>query len=286
MKYLSPFIYLYGVGVMAKKPSLLTQEYRYQRKLLRDYLSRQRRAGYVIKTKLPKIAKMPDYKSIEKLQRLREEAKQERSQIKQNISDKRKELDRLGDVFAKEPMRDVRYNVLVNKQKLLVDMETGEIIGYAPSNKPIDNIDSYDIIIQNTVYDWTRNGTQTDYTERIEYFIERCVDEYGTEKVGRALQEAVNNGMSLTRMERYNNDYCHDWIAEIEEILSNIPVQKAGRTVTVPFSEEMRKEFEGYFMDANEDNFNSALDSEVYESRYGGFNKFKRTGNMVKNFGE
>ena len=52
-------------------------EYQRQRKLLRDYLSRQRRQNINIKTKLPKLVKNPTEKSVERLKQARETAKQQ-----------------------------------------------------------------------------------------------------------------------------------------------------------------------------------------------------------------
>lgn len=249
------------------------EQYSKLRKRTRDYLSRQRRSGLTIKAKLPKIPKRITSGSITKLEEFLASAKEEAAEarVKRQLQAQAEEQARKDKEYAQSlSARELAQKVVDNEATLVYDRETGELIRIQPTNKTDSSFDTYRHVIETSVFDWTRNGTQTEFTERIELFVERCIGYYGSEVVAKALMEMAENGMSLSRLERYNNDYCHDWIAELQSALSNVKTEKKGISTTIPFPEDIRKEFEELFLEANEDNFNGALDAEVYQQRYSG----------------
>lgn len=254
----------------------MASAYSKARKRLRDYLSSQRRKGIVIKTKLPELAKRPTSLSTERLEKLYEKAKEEAREYRENVFEKERQKQLEREEYESLSARDLAYLIATNQASLVRDDETGEIVGIRRKQEA-PKLDTSQHIIETAVYDWTRNGTQTEFTTRIEYFIEKCIGIYGKEVTAEAIQIMINNGNSLTRMERYNNDYCHDWIAEFQNVLREIPYEKKvlGRTgeSTSLYSRDLEKEFEDLFKEANEDNYNGQLDAEVYEQRYEG--KFK-----------
>lgn len=246
MKYLSP-LFLYGGDNMT--------EYQRERKLLRDYLSRQRRKGMAISVKLPKAVKHPTQKSVEKIATLREQAKQQAKT--QRI--KLKEQERIRQEFAKTPVDKIYEDMEHKESSPMVDLETGEIVFQRPKQEPDYDFDTYQNLIDNTIYDWANDGTQTEFSERIISFIKQCISIYGTEKVAEALQIALDRNMVLSKLEKYNDVYCHAWITLFQDILSEIG-QK--------FPEDVAEEYDRMMYDANEDQFNGELDAEVYQRRY------------------
>lgn len=237
-------------------------EYQRQRKLLRDYLSRQRRAGLTVKTKLPKLVKNPTEKSVQRLQTLRTQAKQQAQKSRERVKRERAKIEKQKEDFMEKPLEEVLQESESYEAEPLIDLETGEIPYQSYSYEPdYDDFDYYANILDINVYDWATNGTQTEYTDRIIRFIRECQTEYGTVEMGKVIAEMGYRGNSLTRLERYNNDYCHDWIAEVQEV-----IKEFGFNV----SDSFKKKWEQEFKDANEDSFNGSLDAEVFESRYTG----------------
>lgn len=237
-------------------------EYQRQRKLLRDYLSRQRRKGITVKTKLPRLVKNPTQKSIEQLQRKREQAKSEAKVSREKIKKQQAKAEKAKEEFAKKPLDEIADDSYNNVGEPVVDLETGEIPYERYTYEPEDDFDVYENEVETYVYQWANSGTQTEYSERIVQFVRQCVSMYGNKTVAEALQKAKDNGYELTRMERYNNDRCHDWIAEVQEAIQSV----SGNS----FPEDVRKEYEQLFRDANEDTYNDTIDAEVFESRYTG----------------
>lgn len=239
-------------------------EYQRQRKLLRDYLSRQRRAGLTVKTKLPKLVKNPTEKSVQRLQTLRTQAKQQAQKSRERVKRERAKIEKQKEDFMEKSLDEIVEESESYEAEPLIDLETGEIPYQSYSTEPsyeFDDFDFYDNVIEINIYDWAFNGTQTEYTDRIVRFIRDCKREYGLVNTAHVIMDMAGKGMSLTRLERYNNDYCHDWIAEFQEVLKEYGIRP---------DEEFRKKWEQEFLDANEDTFNDSLDAEVFESRYTG----------------
>lgn len=251
-----------------------SSEYNKARKRLRNYLAQQEKSGIPISIKLPPVPKRATKLSTEKVNKLLEEAKEERKEYMTFVKEREDRINR----YKNMPARDLAYEVASGRVSISYDRKTGEIVEAIPKSIPEDRLDTDEHIIETAVYDWSRNGTQTEYTQRIELFIETCISQFGKDVVATALRIMIDEqGLSLTRMERYNNDYAHDWIAETLEIIREIAYDKRLRESESKVT-NIRKQFEEYFKEANEDNFNGQLDAEVYESRYEGrFKNISRT---------
>ena len=232
-------------------------EYQRQRKLLRDYLSRHRRKGMVVNVKLPKLVKHPTDKSVEKLVNLREKAKEQVRTEKIKLVEKQKARE----AFTKVPVQKIYTDMTEQESSPVVDLDTGEIVSQERKREPDYDFDTFKNIIDSTIYEWANDGTQTEYSERIISFIERCVSIYGTPTVAEALQISLDRNMVLTKLEKYNDVYCHAWITMFQDILSEISHK---------FPEDVAEEYDKMMYDANEDQFNGELDAEVFQSRYSG----------------
>ena len=92
-------------------------------------------------------------------------------------------------------------------------------------------------------------------------FINDCVAEYGSRIVAEALQVARNRNIVLTKLEKYNDVYCHAWITLFQDILTEISHK---------FPNDISEKYDKLMYDANEDQFNGELDAELYQSRYSG----------------
>ena len=236
-------------------------EYQHERKLLRDYLSKQRRSGLTIQTKLPKMVKNPTEKSIEELKRRREKAKQQAAKARITLKKKEAQSRAKFQEFQKTPLRKIHENAVSKKSTPVQDLTTGEIVREEETRQPGEDFDSYDNAIKINVYDWANDGAQTEYSERILMFINDCVAEYGSRIVAEALQVARNRNIVLTKLEKYNDVYCHAWITLFQDILTEISHK---------FPNDISEKYDKLMYDANEDQFNGELDAELYQSRYSG----------------
>ena len=79
-------------------------EYQRVRKAVRDYLSRQRRAGLNISAKLPAIPKKPTQASIRRLKKTLESAKKEAKVERDRIKREEKEQAKIQQDFMKKPL--------------------------------------------------------------------------------------------------------------------------------------------------------------------------------------
>lgn len=265
-------------------------EYQRQRKLLRDYLSRQRRKGIQIKQTLPKIVKNPTEKSIKALENARERAKQQarvqREKVKRQnklITDstKTKQVtpneaqfqvdltetwqpefieeyseDFYDDFPEPEEEDDGKpYAVYQDDDSTVVtDKKTGDVV-YARINEKYMPKDSsiLDHILDSYVYSLTNQGNFSPNKAALNAFFDKLVEQYGKDVVAQAIWDASKAGVQITREVLYLPEDCRDYMDNILDY-----IEEAG--------EITKQEYMDLFGDV--EYWNTQEDMELFYEKY------------------
>lgn len=245
-------------------------EYQRQRKLLRDYLSRQRRKGKPVNITLPKLVKNPTQKSIERLQKAREKAKEQARKQRQREKSKPRKTqheptkvtpsfpddDYFVDSTTGEVRKRYRYEQLdYDEGRFYVDPKTGElkhaiIDGHVVL--PSENIARH--ILDTYAYSQF-GGNFSPNKVALQGFFDTLTNEFGEDAVSDALRKASADGIEITRAILYSGEEAESYM---DSILNYI--DEAG--------EDTKESYRELFGDIEQ--WNTDEDRELFEGRYRG----------------
>ena len=245
-------------------------EYQRQRKLLRDYLSRQRRKGKPVNVTLPKLVKNPTQKSVERLQKAREKAKEQARKQRQREKTKPRKTqqeptpvtpsfpddDYFVDSRTGEVRKRYRYEELdYDEGTFYVDPSTGElkhaiIDGHVVL--PSENVARH--ILDTYAYSQF-GGTFSPNKVALQGFFDTLTNEFGEDAVSDALRKASADGVQITKAILYSGEEAESYMDSILDY-----IDEAG--------EDTKESYRELFGDIEQ--WNTDEDRELFESRYRG----------------
>lgn len=262
---------------MARRPSIwkTNPEYARTRKNLQNQLSRYRKRGIELAIKIPEIPKKITEASVRALQKKKTQATKqyEKAKAKEPKVQRKKPVEPQPRIDVTEPEqggydydsfmeeteeveRPVRYEEIEAPWgSVIQDLETGEAIQVYAKDRPAPpNAKVAKHIIDTYAYsqfygNWSPNKSA------LEAFFNQLIKDYGEEKVATALWTAQRAGVEITREVLYIWEACQEYMGNILDYIDEV-------------GDETREQYNEMF--GNQEDWNTDLDREVFESRYKG----------------